>query len=158
MKPATIATLKQQLKNHSQEELVELCLHLAKFKKENKELLSYLLFDADNEEGYITDIKFEVEKAFAELNLSNLYYAKKGIRKILRTLKKYIRFSKKKETEAALLIYFCENLNPVMDHFSRSTQLQKMFDTQLKMAENAVAILHPDLQYDFNQLITKVKT
>lgn len=158
MKPATIATLKQQLKNHSQEELVELCLHLAKFKKENKELLSYLLFDADNEEGYIADIKFEVEKAFAELNLSNLYYAKKGIRKILRTLKKYIRFSKKKETEAALLIYFCENLKPVMDRFSRSTQLQKMFDTQLKMAENAVALLHPDLQYDFNQLINKVKT
>ncbi len=51
MKAATVKQIKDELKHHSQEELIDLCLHLSKFKKENKELLSYLLYDANNETG-----------------------------------------------------------------------------------------------------------
>lgn len=156
MKPATIATLKRELKHKSEEDLLELCLHLAKSKKENKELLSYLLFDADNEDGYVADIKTEMDEAFEHLNTSNLYYAKKGIRKVLRAVKKYIRFSKKKETEAALLIHFCKCLAPLSSDYSRSTQLKKMLSKQLEMAEKAVGQLHEDLQYDFNQEIAQL--
>ncbi len=40
MKTATVKQLKDELKHHSTTTLVDLCLQLSKFKKENKELLS----------------------------------------------------------------------------------------------------------------------
>lgn len=57
MKAASLKEIKQELKILTHSELVELCLHLSKFKKENKELLSYLLFEASNEATYIEGIK-----------------------------------------------------------------------------------------------------
>ena len=46
MKTATVTVLKKELKYKSNDELLNLCLTLSKFKKENKELLTYLLFEA----------------------------------------------------------------------------------------------------------------
>ena len=53
MKVASIKDIKTELKKRTNDELLELCLHLSKFKKENKELLTYLLFEAHDETGYI---------------------------------------------------------------------------------------------------------
>jgi len=41
MKPVTIKKIKDELNYKSSQELIELCLLLSKFKKENKELLTY---------------------------------------------------------------------------------------------------------------------
>ncbi len=79
MKAATIHELKQELNTLPQKELVELCQRLGKFKKENKELLTYLLYEANDEDGYIKGIKKEIDEQFAEINLSHLYYAKKSL-------------------------------------------------------------------------------
>ena len=57
MKAATIHEIKQELSTVKPVDLVELCLRLGKFKKENKELLTYLLFEAHDEHGYITRCK-----------------------------------------------------------------------------------------------------
>ena len=46
MKAATVHELKEELKHRSAAQLVELCNRLVRFKKENKELLTYLLFEA----------------------------------------------------------------------------------------------------------------
>ena len=54
MQTATIAKLKRELKFKSEEELKELCLLLAKFKKDNKELLTYLLFERGDEDAFIS--------------------------------------------------------------------------------------------------------
>jgi hypothetical protein len=43
MKAASILELKQELQHTSSKEIVELCLRLARFKKENKELLTFFL-------------------------------------------------------------------------------------------------------------------
>lgn len=107
MKPVTVTILKKELQQHTQQELIEICLKLAKFKKENKELLTYVLFDAHDEDAYIQGIREEIDIEFSKLNHDSLYYIKKSIRKILRLIKKYIRYSKKKETEAAILLHFC---------------------------------------------------
>ena len=56
MKPVTIKKIKDELHYKSSLELIELCLKLSKFKKENKELLSYLLFDAEDEVTYIYNV------------------------------------------------------------------------------------------------------
>lgn len=157
MKPVTVSILKQELKTHSQAELIELCLKLAKFKKENKELLTYLLYDAQDEDRYIREVKEEMDLEFLTLNTSNLYFIKKGVRRILRTIKKYIRYSKKKETEAELLLYFCSKLKEITTKHKESQQMTNLFDRQLAMATKAMSSLHEDLQYDFNQEIEKLK-
>ncbi len=56
MKAATVKEIKDELLELPQKELVELCLKLSKFKKENKELLTYQLFEAQDEQGYIRSI------------------------------------------------------------------------------------------------------
>lgn len=156
MKPATISILKKELRELPQEELVDLCLHLGRFKKENKELLSYLLFDSLDEDEYIRKIKEEIDEGFSTMNQSNLYYAKKSIRKILRAVKKYIRYSKNKETEAELLLYFCSTLGQVR-LMERSQQLLNMYDGQLRMAKKAIDKLHEDLQYDYQRKLEELE-
>lgn len=150
MKPVTVSKLKIELNQYTQEELIEICLKLAKFKNENKELLTYILFDSYDEDEYILEIKEEVDVAFSILNQETLYYVKKSTRKILRLIKKYIRYSKNKETEAELLLYFCAQLKQLKPAHKRSQQMINLFEGQLKMAKKAIGTLHEDLQYDYN--------
>ncbi|WP_046757567.1 hypothetical protein [Kordia jejudonensis] len=156
MKAVTVSVLKKELKQHTQEELIEICLKLAKFKKENKELLTYILFDSHDEDEYIREIKEEIDAGFSKLNHDSLYYVKKSIRKILRLLKKYVRYSKKKETEAELLLYFCTKYQELKASHQRSRQMMNIYERQLGMAKKAISTLHEDLQYDFVLLLEEL--
>tara|TARA_R100001369_G_C3320887_1_gene168908 strand:+ start:2289 stop:2762 length:474 start_codon:yes stop_codon:yes gene_type:complete len=156
LKAATVKQLKDELEMRSPVELMQLTLRLSKFKKENKELLSYLLFEAADEEEYIKEIKVEVDEAFLEINTSRGYFIKKGIRKILKRLKTYIRYSGKKETEAELLIYFCKKMKTFSPSIFKNRVLANTYERQLTMALNAIDKLHEDLQYDYRILIEEL--
>lgn len=52
MKAATISQLKKELAKLDHEDLLDVCVRVAKFKVESKELLTYLLMRADDEVGY----------------------------------------------------------------------------------------------------------
>jgi hypothetical protein len=156
MKTASVKELKTELKLKSQSDLVELCLRLSKFKKENKELLTYLLYEADNEELYIKEIKLEVKELFNEINTSSYYFIKKSVRKILRNIKKYIRYSKKKETEVELLLYFCSELKNMKPTIVNNTVLTNTFERQIALIRKIVKNLHEDLQYDYSIEIEKL--
>ena len=65
MKTASVQELKQELQSVPPARLLELCLRLARFKKENKELLTYLLFEAHDEEGYINSVNQVIDEGFA---------------------------------------------------------------------------------------------
>lgn len=108
MTTTSIAELRRALRNVPSGELPDLCLRLAKYKKENKELLSYLLFEADDEPGFIRDTKSEIDQYFQDLSRSSPHLMKKGIRKALAFTNQRIRYSGQKRTEAELLIYFCK--------------------------------------------------
>ena len=149
MKSATVKELKQELGIRSHDELLELCLHLSKFKKENKELLTYLLYEAADESAYIESVKIEVTQQFKLINISSYYYIKKSVRKILRTIKKYIRYSKKKETEVELLLYFCSQLKQMSPSMKKSVALYNIYLRQVESIKKTVASLHEDLQYDY---------
>lgn len=149
MKAVTIKQLKDELSHKSSNELKELCLHLARFKKENKELLTYLLFESHNEDGYIESIKLQMDELFSDINTKSFFYVRKSVRKILSLTKKFIRYSKKKETEAELLLYFCKKLKEMKPSINRSQRLQNVFNSQIKMIKKAIEKLHEDLQYDF---------
>jgi hypothetical protein len=51
--------IKKEMQHLSSLQIAELCLRLARYKKENKELLAYLLFEANNEHAFIEKIKAE---------------------------------------------------------------------------------------------------
>lgn len=149
MKAAKVSEIKKELKNRSQEELLELCLRLSKFKKENKELLTYLLYEADDESAYIKSVKEEVDLHFKEINTNSYYFIKKSLRKILRIIKKYARYSQKKETEAELLLYYCEKLKAFKPSIFNNTALSNLYDRQIISIQKIVSTLHEDLQYDY---------
>lgn len=149
MKAVTVKQLKDELSHKSANELKELCLHLSKFKKENKELLTYLLFESHNEDQYIQSVKDQMDVFFSEINTKSYFYIRKSVRKILTLTKKFIRYSKQKETEVALLLYFCLKLKNFKPSISRSTRLTNTFDRQIILVKKAIATLHEDLQYDY---------
>lgn len=153
MKSASIKEIKAELEDKSEQELLEFCLRLIKFKKENKELLTYLLFDAGDENGYILNIKNQVDAYFDELNTKNLYIAKKNLRKILRYINRFAKYSGSKSTEATLLIYFCNKTNESGLNISKSAALSNLYASQIKKIKAAVATMHEDLQYDFSKEI-----
>ncbi|UOY08555.1 hypothetical protein L0P88_08370 [Muricauda sp. SCSIO 64092] len=157
MKAATVSQLKKELQHRSPEELLELCLRLSKFKKENKELLTYLLFEADDEAGYIETVKTEVDELFLDINTNSYFYIKKSVRKILRALKKYIRYSGNKETEVVLLLYFCEKLKNFTPSIRRNITLTNLYERQLAYLEKKIALLHEDLQYDYGVLLEEIR-
>ena len=157
MKPATVKQLKDELSHSSQEELVNLCLRLSRFKKENKELLTYLLFESTNEQSYIESIKQEVDEQFEQINTNSYFYIKKSVRKILRNIKKYIRYSLNKETEVELLLYFCKKLIEFKPSILNNVTLTNLFNRQLLFIKNKIKALHEDLQYDFNVKLSDLK-
>ena len=156
MKAVTVTVLKKELNNQSQSELIELCLRLSKFKKENKELLTYLLFESSYEEGYIETVKLEIDEQFELINTNTYYFIKKSVRKILRIIKKYIRYSKKKETEIELLLYFCKKLKAFKPYINNNTVLKNIYFREIESIKKKLLLLHEDLQYDYNLELEKL--
>ena len=157
MKASTIQQLKIELINTPSDQLIGLCIRMAKFKKENKELLSYLLFEASDEQAYIENIKIEVQSKFDEINTSSLYFVKKSLRKILRMLNKYICYTGSNETEVKLLIFFCATLKNSGILISKNLVIKNMYQNQLKKISKSIATMHDDLQYDYIRELEKYK-
>ena len=149
MKAATIKALKDELQHYPQKDLMAICLRLARFKKENKELLTYLVFESKDEAAYIEVVKNEIDFQFEQVNRKSYYYIKKSIRKALKDTKKYIRYSQKKETEVELLIYFCTKLKEFRPSITKNRVLRNLYQRQIGVIRTAVSKLHEDLQYDY---------
>jgi hypothetical protein len=151
MKSVTIKELKEELTNSTSKELRDLCLRLARFKKENKELLTYLLFDSSDESFYIEGIKKEVDEQFEAINKQSPYLIKKSFRKILRTIRKYSRYSLKKETEVDLMVYFCVKLIKFTPSIHKNEGLTNFYKRQIVAIRKKVTLLHEDLQFDYSR-------
>ncbi len=156
MKAVPVVTIKKELIQLSKEELTELCLRLSKFKKENKELLTYLLFESHHEGDYIENIKRFIDEQFELINTNSYFYIKKSVRKILRLIKKFAKYSLKKETEVELLLYFCLKLKEFRPSIQHNVTLTNIFERQLLLIKKIVSTLHEDLQYDYNLVIDEL--
>ena len=157
MKAVSVTTIKKELQHYSQKDLMDLCLRLSTFKKENKELLTYLLFESHNEHGYIESIKEHVDNQFELINTKSYFYIRKSVRKILTQIKKYVRYSKNKETEVELLIYFCQKLKDFSPSIKRSQQLLNSYNRQLLLINKIILSLHEDLQYDYSLILNDLE-
>ena len=150
MTTASLSELRRALKNVPSGDLPDLCIRLARYKKENKELLSYLLFEVDDEPEYIKGVKTEIDEHFRELTRSTPYMTKKGIRKALTFTNQKIRYSGQKRTEVELLIYFCKKFKKEIS-FRNNVTLKNIYLRQIQRIKKTLATLHEDLQFDFGE-------
>ncbi|MCF6408076.1 hypothetical protein L3C95_34630 [Chitinophaga filiformis] len=156
MKAASIAELKKELQEVPPAQLVELCLRLAKFKKENKELLNYLLFESHDLQAYIEAVKEEMDTAFAESPRQNIYFVKKHLRKILRATNKHIKYTGSKQAEVELLLYYCTKIKKAGIKVGESVALTKLYIQQVKKIEKSISLQHEDLQYDYKRQLERL--
>lgn len=158
MKAASLSELKKELHQLPAKELVELCLSLAKYKKDNKEFLGYLLFESHDNASFVKEIKSEIDLHFLELaSQSNLYYIKKSLRKLLRILTKYCKYVGDKAIAAEIHIYFCLKVKESGIPIHKSQLLVNMYEQQLKKINALISSLHEDLQGDFNTDLEKIR-
>ncbi|MEO6070419.1 MAG: hypothetical protein ABIN57_11120 [Chitinophagaceae bacterium] len=157
MKAASISEIKKELKEKSVPELMELCLRLARYKKENKELLTYLLFEGDDLDHYIKNAKEEIRDLFGEITTTNLYFVKKSLRKIVRITNKYIRYTGSKTAQVELQLYFCQLIKESSIAIKKSAALKKLYEGQIKKIEEGINTLHEDLQYEYNRQLEALK-
>ncbi|NQX77463.1 hypothetical protein [Gilvibacter sp.] len=149
LKPQPLSQIKKELQLQDREALIKLCLELGRFKRDNKEMLSYLLFDAQDEEQYISALQADMDASFESINTQSHYYIKKSVRKILRELRRFIRYSNKDETAVELLMHFCYGLTEIRPSVFENKVLTNIFWRQINQIEQKIGKLHEDLQHDY---------
>src|SRR6201992_2438399 len=151
-----LADIKKELQHLPKEQVAELLLRLGRFKKDNKELMAYLLFESHDEAAFIEKVKAEVGFMFSQLP-ANSYNAAKAMRKILRLITKYTKFISSKGAEIELLISFGQNYLHYADKRTSYKPLRLILTRQLEKIRMLIGKLHEDLQYDyvysFNELV-----
>ena len=156
MKASTINQIQNELATLEPKQVQELCMRLAKYKKDNKELLSYLLFDAIDEKSYIGNVKEEINRLFGEINRHTTYTTKKGLQKVVRNMKKFIKYSDNKQTEIELRIYFCSKVKTARIDLDLSTVISNLYYREKDKINVAFSKLHEDLQYDYKEELEKL--
>ena len=156
MKAASVKEIKSALEDQSKDELITLCLRLSRFKKENKELLTYLLFETQDENSYIQSIKLQLDELFATIDTKRLYIAKKNLRKIIRIANRYIKYSSNETTGIVVLLYVCHQMKFIGIPMQNSTAIQNIYLGLIKKIKSLIVTLHDDLQYDFNRELDKL--
>lgn len=149
MKAPSISQLEKELRTLEPKKVLEICVRLAKHKKENKELLTYLLFDSNNEKNYVEDAKQKIDVLFTEINRKTSYTTKKGLQKIVRNMSKLIKYSKSKETELEIRIYFCKKVKSSRIRLDSSSVINNLYYREIEKIRVLFSKLHEDLQLDY---------
>jgi N-methylhydantoinase B/oxoprolinase/acetone carboxylase alpha subunit len=149
MKSPSITQLEKELRTLEPKKILEICVRLAKHKKENKELLAYLLFDSNNEKTYIEDAKKEIDALFYDINRKTSYTTKKGLQKIVRNMNKLIKYSKSKTTELEIRIYFCRKVRSSRINLDSSAVISNLYYREMEKIRTIFSKLHEDLQLDY---------
>jgi hypothetical protein len=144
-----LSDIKKEVQHLSALQVAELCLRLARYKKENKELLAYLLFEANDEQAFTEKVKGEIGFMFSQLP-SQSYAAAKSIRKILRLITKYTKFMASKQAEIDLLMNFCYNYIQYTERKSGYKPLRLILTRQVEKIKTLISKLHEDMQFDYH--------
>ena len=152
MKAASLNEIKKELQTLEPETLQEICMRLGKFKKENKELITYLLFESNNEQAYIENVKEQLETEFQDLPRGgNTYFIKKTLRKILRFANRQIKYSGIKQTELEIRVFFLLKMREAKVPIPSGTVLYNLYHQQLKKIHSIMEKLPEDLQADYER-------
>lgn len=150
-----LSDLKKELAELSKPELIQLCLRVAKLKRENKELLAYLIYDASDPLFYAQKLKPEIKEVF-EQPFQHAYYLTKSIRKSMRLITKYYRFTSNKQGETELLIYLADQFHNTWRKEYLYQALGKVIIRCLEKAEANLKKIDEDFRADFEQPIEEL--
>lgn len=150
MKPEKLSDLKKELLGLSVHDLTDICLRLAKYKKENKELLTYLLFDSSNPMQYAEEVKLFLLEDFKTMQ-KHYYYSTKSMRKIIRLINRYAKYTGSKEVETELALWFCSNFLKFADLKTSHKPMQGLLTRQFDKIIKLIPKLHEDLQFDYRK-------
>ena len=156
MTTASLQEIKKELRTLDPDKVQDLCMRLAKYKKVNKELLTYLLFEAQHEQSYVENVKEDLTELFKNLPTRNVYLIKKTLRRILRFADKHIKYSGNPTSELEIRIFFCLKIKEAKILMQTSTVLFNLFQQQLKKIETTLAKLPEDIQTDYEQDLKKI--
>jgi len=156
MKTRSISEIQQELKTLDKKEIVQYCLRLIKYKKENKELLSYLLFEAVDESAFVKEVKQDTDVLFSEINTGSVFFIKKSLRKILRYTNRCIKYSGIKQTEIELRLYYCKKIRDAKLPISNSLVLTNLYNREVEKIKTVFTKLHEDLQFDYKDELEKL--
>lgn len=148
MNSPKLSSIRKELNSLPPEVLISICLKLAKYKTENKELLNYLLFYNHDKQVYINEVKKFLDDSFSNLPYSD-YTATKALRKATRLMNKHIKFIAEKHLELELSLYFCELFIGKGIIKTSHKPLIGLLYRQLKRADKLIPKLEDDLQFDF---------
>lgn len=148
---ATSKTIKETLDTKTNKELKELLHRLLRFKKENKELATYLLFYEQEESEFVADVKVAISTQFAEVNTKTVFYAKKGLRKMIRIAAKFSKYSSDKTTTIELGLHIADHLSTLPMHLKASPLIKNMYTANLKRINVTLETLHADIQFDYKK-------
>ena len=116
-------------------------------------MLTYLLFEAHDEPSFVKLLKEDIDDMMEEINMSHLYYVKKGLQKIVRSLNKSLRYSGQKQTEVEVRLYFCECIKASGIAINRHTTIHNLYHREIRRIQKALAGLHEDLQADYQLVL-----
>ncbi|WP_419800739.1 hypothetical protein [Mucilaginibacter sp.] len=149
------ADLKKELQHLNAAEIAALCLRMARFKKENKELLTYLLFKADDPEAFVQQYKEEMDKQFKQLP-GKSFHAVKTLRKIALLMNNQIKYSGLETVKVELLLHFCHNYIEQVYYHSSYKPLHNVFYRFAEKTKAAIQKMQEDLQYDYGNLYNEM--
>ncbi len=156
MKTISLSQLQKELATLEKKQVLEICMKLAKHKKENKELLSYLLFGSADEKQYLEESKEKLDDLFLTVSRKTTYTTKKGLQKVVRHLNKFIKTSKNKQTEVELRIYFCSKIRAARINLDSSGIISNLYYREKDKINLALSKLHEDVQFDYRGEVEKI--
>lgn len=149
IKPASLKVIKQELSLLSHQELIQIMLKLVRHRKENKELVSFILFDSKDETSFTQQMKLDMDELMEPVTRFNYATSLKYIRRVLRNTKKVARYSAHNEMEVELLMHFCSILKSKNLPIKDVKALSKMWDRCIQSMLKGISTLHDDLKYDY---------
>lgn len=156
MTPASVDQIKKELQKLPPKKVLDLALRLARFKKENKELITYLLFEAGDEPGYIQSLQIEIDEMLGEIHKGPSATIKKQLRRITRLINRQTKYIGSKSAAVELHLHLCNGIYNHPDNLLNITSANTIFQQQLSKATRLVPLVEDDLQYDFQLTIDQL--
>ncbi len=157
MQAASVETIKAELKQMPPKQVLDLLLRLARFKKENKELLTYLLFESNDEESYIQQIKQEIKEELEKIDGLPAYQYKKQFRKIQRKINKPIKYTGSKSSAVELYMYMLRMISEKKKTVFIHSFLEKSSQQYINKIEKAIPGINEDLVHDIKRQLQEFK-
>ena len=151
MKAASIEEIRKALQALPAKKLLEVTLRLTRFKIENKELLTYLLFEAGDEQGYVQSLQLEIDDMLADVHKAPSATVKKQLRRITRLITRQSKYIGSKWAAAELHLHFSRALQQHPENLLNITSANTIYHQQLNRAAKLIPELEDDLQHDYRR-------